>query len=96
MGLRHFLTAETSLKIMKNALYFMLKALFVLEIFSFLSWFLGYVEKWFDKKAVVNFKIYDVSDGEQIIIIHILSNISRSKDKQTIKFGPVLQKSCRK
>ena len=75
MDLRQLLTAETSLKIMKNALHFMLKALFVLEIFSFLYWFLRYVEKWFDKKAEVNFKIYDVSDGEQIITIHILSNI---------------------
>ena len=31
---------ESSLKIMKNAFYFILKALFVLKIFQFLSWFL--------------------------------------------------------
>ena len=36
-GLRQFLTNESSLKMMTNALYFMLKALFVLEIFAFLS-----------------------------------------------------------
>ena len=35
-GLREFLTIENPLKIMKNAFYFMLKALFVLEIFTFL------------------------------------------------------------
>ena len=46
----------------KNAFYFMLKALFVLKIFTFLSWLFGYVGKWLDKKAVVNFKIYDVTD----------------------------------
>ena len=42
--------------------YFMLKALFVLEIFNFLSWVFGYVEKRLDKKSMVNFKTYDVKD----------------------------------
>ena len=35
-------------KIMKNAVYFILKALFVLKIFEFLSWLFGHVEKWLD------------------------------------------------
>ena len=60
-SLRQFLTTETSLKMMTNALYFMLKALFVFEIFAFLSWSFGYVEKRLDKEAKVNFKIYDVT-----------------------------------
>ena len=47
---------------MKNAFYFMLKPLFVLEIFKFLFWCFGYVEKRLQKKAKVNFKIYDVTD----------------------------------
>ena len=47
---------EIPLKVIKNAFYFMLKALFVLEIFTFLSWLFGYVEKRLDKKAMVNFK----------------------------------------
>ena len=38
----------------------MIKAFFVLEIFIFLSWLFGYVEKRLDKKAMVNFKIYDI------------------------------------
>ena len=37
LGLRQFLAAESPLKVMKNALYFMLKAVFVCKIFSFLS-----------------------------------------------------------
>ena len=41
---------ERPFKVMKNAFYFMLKALFVLEIFTFLSSRLGYVEKWLDEK----------------------------------------------
>ena len=49
---------------MENDFYFLLKlkALLVLEIFTFLSWLFAYVEKRFDKKAMVNFNIYDVTD----------------------------------
>ena len=47
---------------MKNVFSFMFKALFVLEIFTFLSWLFGYVERCLDKKAIVNFKIYDVTN----------------------------------
>ena len=48
---------------MKNAfMYFMLKALLVLEIFAFLSGLFGYVEKRFYKRAKVHFKIYNVTD----------------------------------
>ena len=47
---------------MKNAFYFMLKAHFVLEIFTFLSLVFGYVEKRLDKGAMVNFKLHDVTD----------------------------------
>ena len=44
---------------MKNTLYAMLKALFVLEIFTFLSWLFSYVKKQLGKKAMkVTFKIY--------------------------------------
>ena len=35
-GLRRFLTIESPLKMMKNALYLILKTLFILEIFTFL------------------------------------------------------------
>ena len=40
----------------------MLKALFVLDTFTYLSWHFDYAEKRLDKKAMVNFKIYDVTD----------------------------------
>ena len=36
-GLGQYLTNESPLKVMKNAFYFTLKALFVLKIFKFLS-----------------------------------------------------------
>ena len=46
---------------LNNAFYFILKALFVLKIFTFFHKF-GYVGKWLDKKARVIFKICDVTN----------------------------------
>ena len=54
---------ESPLKVTKNVFYSMLKALFVLDIFTFLSWIFCYIEKRLDKKAIVNFEIYDLSDS---------------------------------
>ena len=45
---------------MKNAFCLTLKALFVLKIFKFLSWFFGHVEKRLELKDKGNFKIYHV------------------------------------
>ena len=46
----------------KNAFYFLIKASFVIEIFTFLSELFGYEEKCLHKKADINFKIYYVKD----------------------------------
>ena len=62
-GLRQYLTTENLLKMMKNDFDFMLKVLFVLKVFSFLSWLFGYVEKQPNKNTKVNFKICDVSQA---------------------------------
>ena len=64
---------ESSLKTMKNDSYFMLKALFVLDIFTFLYWLFGYVEKRLDKAAMTS------QTGQQLIAIHILRNIPRNE-----------------
>ena len=61
-GLGQFLTIENLLKMIKDKFYFILKAPFVLEIFTFLSRLFGYVEKRLDKKAKVTYKIYEVTD----------------------------------
>ena len=64
----------------KITFYFMLKALFVLKIFTFLSLIFDHVGKWLDEKAKFNLKIYDVTDlTKQIITIHIFPNISRAQ-----------------
>ena len=49
-SLRQYLAIESPLKMMKNAFYFILKALFFLQIFKFLSWLFGHVAKRLDKK----------------------------------------------
>ena len=44
------------------AFHFMLKVRFILEIFKFLSSIFGYGEKRLDKKTMINFNMYDVTD----------------------------------
>ena len=61
-SLKQFLTIESPVEMTKHAIYFISRALFVLEIFKFLSWLFGYLEKRLDKKAMVSFSIYHVTD----------------------------------
>ena len=49
---------------MKNVFYFILKALFILKIFKFSSRLFGLEGERLDKKAKVNFKIFNVTDWE--------------------------------
>ena len=66
----------------------MLKALFVLEIFDFLSWLFGYVRRRLDKKLRLISKFMTSKTGQQIIIRYLTwSNISRSKGNRAMKFG---------
>ena len=48
LGLRQFLATGRPLNMMKNAFYFILKPLFVLKIFKFLSLLFGPVAKQLD------------------------------------------------
>ena len=43
--LRQFLANESPLKVMKNAFYFILKALFFLKMSRFLSWLVGHAKR---------------------------------------------------
>ena len=49
---------------MKNAFYFILKALFVLKILNFCPDFFVHLGKQLDKEVQDNFKIYDVTTWE--------------------------------
>ena len=77
---------------MKNAFSFILKALFVLKIFNFLSRLFHHIKKRPDYKDKANFKIHDVTTWlAKICNRHILANISRSKDNQAMKFGQLIE-----
>ena len=91
---------------MENAFYFVLKALFALKIFKFLSRHFGHIEKnGLIRKIRLTSNFMTSEPGLQTIAIHIFSNISQSKGNQTMKFGQLieynerkifLQKLCRK
>ena len=61
LNLWKMLFISRSFKFMKNAFYFTLKALFVLSIFYFFSWFCGHAEIWLDYQDKVNSKIYGLT-----------------------------------
>ena len=63
----------------------------MLRYLNFCPDFLGHVGKRFDEKAKVNLKIMTSSNGKQITTIHILSNISRSKGNQIMRFDQLTE-----
>ena len=89
-GLRDVLTALTSLKMMEIAFHLILKTLSVIKISDFLSSIFGYVEKCLIilKRSISKFMTSQPE--KQTIAIHILPNISKSKDNQTMKFGQLI------
>ena len=77
---------------MKDAFYFMLKVLFVLGIFAFLYWLFGYVKRpSLIRKLKFISKFMTSQTEQQIITIHILPNISRSKSNHAMKFGQLTE-----
>lgn len=62
-----------------KALYFMLKVLFLLEIFTFLCRVFDYEEKRLNQKDMVNFKVYDVTNWK---INNCNANIFQNLRKQ--------------
>ena len=85
-GLRQVLRIESPLIVMKNAFYFMLKALFVLEIFTF---FLLYRNGLIGKLWLIS-QFMTSQTGQQIITIHIFPNISRSEGNQAMNYGELI------
>ena len=96
---------EIPLKVMKNAFYFILKALFVLKISSFCHGVLVIKKNGLIRKIRLILKFMTSQPGLQTIAIHIFPNISQCKGNQTMKFGQLieskkrnyfLQKVCKK
>ena len=63
----------------ESPFHFPVKALFVLEIFRFLSCLFGHAEKRRQEKKRLISKFMTSQTGKQTIAIHMLSNISRCK-----------------
>ena len=82
---------ENPLIMMKNAFYFILKSLFVLKIFKFLSRLFGHVGNSLIRKIRLTSKFMTSLLGLQTIAIHIFPNISQSKGNQTMKFGELIK-----
>ena len=80
-----FASIKNPLKMKKNVFYFLLKSLFVLKIFKFLSWLFWLCKKWLDEKTKVS-KFMTSQTGILTITTRILSNFSWSKSSQTMKF----------
>ena len=88
------MATESPLKLMKNAFYFTLKAVFVLKIFKFLSVWVTFKNDLIRKIRLIS-KFITSKHGKQAIAIHIFPNISRSKDSQTMKFGQLTKYNMR-
>ena len=57
-----------SVKVMKNAVYFMLKTLLVLSIFKFLSWLFGHVGKRLTKNVKVKDTLMQIRKSANIFV----------------------------
>ena len=68
----------------KKVSYFMLNASFALQIF------LGILENSLRRKLALSSKFMTSQSGQEITIIHILSNISGSKVNQTMKLQQLI------
>ena len=71
---------------MRIFFYSILKALFILKIFKFLSWRFGHLKKGFIRNVSLR-KNLETQPQKQTIAMQILPNISRSKENKTMKFG---------
>ena len=84
-------------KIDKKYFLLPLKALFVLDIFNFLSEIFGHLEKnGLIRKIWLISKFITSHTGWQTFTIHILPKISWSKGNQTIKFGQLIEYNKKK
>ena len=80
---------ESHLETIKNVFYFMSKALFVLEMFAFLTWNFDYVEKRNSliRKLRLISKFMTSQTRQQMTTMHIFPNISRPNYNQKMRFG---------
>ena len=88
---KHFFSFFQWWKMMKNTFYFMLKAHHLHFCPKFL---VMYKNGWIRKLRVIS-KLMTLQTGQQIMIILILPNISRSKSNQAMKLGQLIENNMR-
>ena len=100
--LSQFLATKSPFKMMENAFYFTLKALFIRKMFKFLPrpfWSCSKTMCLFGHGFIRNLRLISKfmasSTGKQITTVHILPKISRSKCNQTMKFGMLVEYNMR-
>ena len=76
---------------MKNAFYFTLRAFCSQGIYSFVLTFWSCRKNGLIRKISLISKFLTSQPGKQAIAIHILINISRSKDNDAMKFGQLVK-----
>ena len=86
---------ESPLKIMKNAFYFTLKVFSFSRYLTFCLDFLIMQKNGLIMKIRSATKFMTSQPRKQTIAIHILQYISRNKDKQTMKFGQLIECNMR-
>ena len=77
------------------AFYFILKACFVFNIFKFLSWLFISERNCLIRKLKSISRFLTSQTDKQIITIHLLPNILRSKDNQAFKLGQAIKYKVR-
>ena len=82
---------KSPLKVMKNVFYFIVRAPFVLNIWIFVLTFWVMWKNGLIRKLKLISKFMTSQPGWQVIGIHILANILRNKDSQTMKFGDLIE-----
>ena len=90
-SLRQFMITESPSKLMKSVFLFVLKPLFVFEIF--LSWFFGYIEKQLDNRAKLSFKISQMKLNN-MITNKLITQIGQYR-KKSRKFGKLIKYSVK-
>ena len=95
-SLKQFSVTESSLKMIKNAFYFISKAYLVLKIlFSFCFEFLVMCKNDLIRKIRLISKFIRSQPAKQAIALHIMPKISRSKDNWTMEFGQLIEYNMR-
>ena len=87
--MRHFLATNSPLKLIKNAFYFTLKTFFFSRFLNFCLDFLIMQKNGLIRKIRLISKLLMSKIAKQTIAMHILPNISRSKDNQAMKTGQI-------